>query len=124
LLQGTNGPHDLHPDAFVIYIANNPAVRLIDGDVGQRAQFVPVAGPSLSRRSYSNVHGYTAENDITDDTTKDHTAKQTAGQNPIRSILSPAGSIVLVTTMVPSSFVRWILLPHWECGADFRVQSE
>src|ERR1700686_4239310 len=84
LLLWANRSHHLHSDAFVIDVANNAAVRLVDRDVGQGSKFVPMASPSLSCRRYSCVHTPT---------------ESLASQN-LSSILSPAGSVFLVTTMV------------------------
>src|ERR1700686_3156219 len=56
LLLWANRSHHLHSDAFLIDVANNAAVRLVNRDIGQGAKFVPMASPSLSCRRCSCVH--------------------------------------------------------------------
>jgi hypothetical protein len=45
LLALTHRPHRLHSNTFVIQIADDAAIRLVQRDVGQCAEFVPVLGP-------------------------------------------------------------------------------
>src|SRR5206468_3112899 len=55
-LQGTNGCHGLHADAIAAQVAYDSPVRLIQGDVSEGAEFVPMLSPRLSCGRCSCVH--------------------------------------------------------------------
>ena len=55
-LHGMNRGDRLHGKAFAGQVANDAAIRLIKGDVGQGTKFVPMLGPSLSRERCPCVH--------------------------------------------------------------------
>src|SRR5579864_68047 len=56
LLPRTHRRHHLHPDAAVREIAHDPAVRLVERDVGKRAEFVPMLSTYLTRGTGSCFH--------------------------------------------------------------------
>ena len=56
LLPRTHRRHHLNSNAAVCEIAHDPAVRLIERDVGKCAEFVPVLRSCLTRGSGSCVH--------------------------------------------------------------------
>lgn len=92
------GDH-LQSNSEVVNVANDPAIRLLQTRVGQRAKLVPVLRSRLSRGSYSCVH----------------THHQVAGELERRSdnnlsILSLPEDAALVTNVVRSSVGPWSLV--------------
>jgi hypothetical protein len=52
LLMRTNLNRSLHRNAFMRQIANNAYIRLVESDVGQGTESVPMSSPRFSRRRY------------------------------------------------------------------------